>query len=114
MREYRRRPRKNTPHRTNVLDADTDIVLGRIVDITADGLMVVSQRQFDIGQVHNLKIVLPVMLRNRSDITVEAKVVWSSPDSNPSYHRAGFQFLNLAGDDGFLLEDVLHKFNLVG
>jgi hypothetical protein len=34
--------------------------------------------------------------------------------ANPSFFNTGFRFVNLPGEDGFLLEDIMHKFNLVG
>lgn len=114
MSEHRRRPRKNTPHRINVLDNDTGRSLGRIVDITADGLMLVTKGPIEPGREFMVKILLPSMLQNRTDIVAAAKVVWCKQDRNPSFYKIGFQFVNLAGDDGFLLEDVMHKFILVG
>ena len=114
MSEHRKRPRKNTPHRINVLDNETGRPLGRIVDITADGLMLVASQAIEPGREFSLKILLPAMLQNRTDIVAESRVVWCQQDRNPRYFKIGFQFINLPGDDGFLLEDVMHKFILVG
>lgn len=114
MEDYRHRPRKNTPHNVKVLDEESGRVLGRVVDITADGMMLVTQEEFIPGRRFQLRINLPVMVQHRTDISVEAKVVWCNPDKNPSYFRMGMQFMNLPGEDGFLLEDVMHRLNLVG
>ncbi len=54
------------------------------------------------------------MIDGKMDIPVEAEAVWSKQDKNPSYFQTGFRFVNLSGNDGFLLEDVMHKMNLVG
>ena len=54
------------------------------------------------------------MVQARTEVEVEAEAVWCRQDSNPDYYKVGFQFVNLAGEDGFLLEDVMQKFNLVG
>lgn len=114
MREHRRRPRKNTPHHVRVLDDETGNVMGRVVDITADGMMITCQGNLNVGRTFNLRVVLPVMIQDRSHLVIHSEVVYCNQDPNPSFFNVGFRFLNLPGEDGFLLEDIMHKLNLVG
>lgn len=114
MEDYRHRPRKNTPHLVKVLMADSGRMAGRVVDITADGMMLVTKEKIVIGKAYEFRIILPVMVHHRTDVTLEAKAVWKDSDGNPEYAKCGFKFINLAGEEGFLLEDVMHKLNLVG
>ncbi len=112
--KQRNRPRKNTPHHVKALDAENGRIIGRVVDITADGLMLVGDQYLEPGRVFNIRIILPRMAEGKMDITVEAEAVWSKQDSNPSFFQTGFRFQNLPGNEGFLLEDVMHRMNLVG
>lgn len=112
--KQRNRPRKNTPNHVKVLDSESGKVLGRVVDITADGLMMVGDSPVESGRVFKLRIILPRMTDGKIDISVEAEAVWCQQDKNPSFFQTGFKFENLAGSDGFLLEDVMHRMNLVG
>ena len=114
MDDYRHRPRKNTPHLVNVINDDTGKTVGRIVDITADGMMLVAKEKIVPGRNYNFRIVLPVMVHHRSEVSVVARAVWIDPDSNPNYSKCGFKFIKLPAEEGFLLEDVMHKLNLVG
>jgi len=114
MEDYRHRPRKNTPHLVKVIDQDTGKTVGRVVDITADGMMLVTKEKIVKSKVYDFRIILPVMVHHRSDVCLEAKSVWITKDSNSEYSKCGFKFINLAGEEGFLLEDVMHKLNLVG
>ena len=114
MREHRRRPRKNTPHHVKVIDQETGKVMGRVVDITADGMMVICHEHLSIGRKFHFRIVLPVIVQDRSHLEIHCEAVYCNQDPNPSFFKAGFRFLNLPGEDGFLLEDVMHKLNLVG
>lgn len=114
MEDYRRRPRKNTPHLVRVLNVDTGRAVGRVVDITADGMMLVTKDKIKVGQVYNYRIILPVMVHHRSDVTLEAKAIWTKEDTNSDYSKCGFQFIHLPAEEGFLLEEVMHKLNLVG
>ena len=114
MIKHRRRPRKNTPHLVKVLDMETGKPMGRVVDITADGLMLVADHPIEIGRQFRINIILPVIVQARGEVTAEGVAVWCQHDENPNYYKIGFRFDNITGEDGFLLEDVLHKLNLVG
>lgn len=114
MSDMRHRPRKNTPHNVKVIDEETGRVMGRVVDITADGMMLVSDRELVPGRQFHVRITLPVMAQDRTDVTVDARAVWCNQDTNPSFWKVGFKFLNLAGEEGYLLEDIMHRLNLVG
>ena len=114
MEDYRHRPRKNTPHVVKAFDTETGHFVGRVVDITADGMMLVAADQITIGRVIKLRVILPVMVQHKTDVVIEARAVWCEPDENPSFYKTGLHFENLPGEEGFLLEDVMHKLNLVG
>jgi len=114
MEDYRSRPRKNTPHLVNVINDDTGRTVGRVVDITADGMMLVTKDKIVKGNNYNFRIVLPVMVHHRADVCLVAQSVWVNSDTNPNYSKCGFKFIGLPVEDGFLLEDVMHKLNLVG
>jgi hypothetical protein len=113
-KERRKRPRKNTPHYLFVTEAEEGKVLGRLVDITSDGLMLVSAEAIPTKNYFRLQITLPRMVEDRSELVVEAESIWCKPDKNPEFFRIGFRFLNLSGQDGSLIESVMHTFTLVG
>ena len=114
MVDMRSRPRKNTPHLVKALDEESGMALGRIVDITSDGMMLLAPRAIAPGRQYMIRLNLPVMAQNRSDVVIDCEAVWCNQDPNPKFFRVGFKFLNLPGEDGFLLEEVMHKFCLVG
>jgi len=114
MVNKRNQPRRNTPHRINVLAADDDRVLGRLVNITSGGLMFLSAEAFSRSQVISLRVPLPTMTQNRSSIELRAQVVWQGSDANPNYTRVGVQFENVGAEEGFIIETVLQRLHLVG
>ncbi len=114
MIDIRRRPRKNTPHNVKAIDHESGRALGRIVDITCNGMMIVASEALTPGRKFLVRINLPAMVQNRSEILIEAETVWCNQDQNPRFFRAGFKFVNISGEEGYLLEEVLHKFSLVG
>lgn len=114
MQKQRNRPRKNTPHSVKVLDQKTGKNLGRVVDVTADGVMLVVPDSIEVGKHFDFRIILPRIVEGKMDIEVTAEAVWCKQDTNPKFFKVGFRFVNLPGNDGFTLEDVMHRMNLVG
>lgn len=114
MHNSRKRPRKNTPHVVKAIDTATMQPLGRVVDVTAEGLMLVTEMNLVVGTTYSMRLNLPIMVHFRSEVDVEAIVRWATPDTNPTFQRAGFQFVRIDSEDGLLLEEVMHKLNLVG
>jgi len=110
-REHRRR---NTPHLSMVFDADTDQVLGRLVDITSGGMMLVVNSAIERYKEFHVRIVLPTMVSDRTNLELRARAAWCKKDDNPDYYKAGFEFLDIREEDENLIYSVMHAMNLVG
>ena len=113
MKERRKRPRKNTPYLSKVIDVASDATLGRLVDITADGLMYLASQRARKHHKFTLRLTLPAPIRGRCALEIDCVVVWCRPDSNPDFFRVGVRFQNIGGDDASLIESVMHSFKLV-
>lgn len=114
MGNKRSQTRRNTPHRINVLAADDDRVLGRLVNITTGGLMFLTGESFHRNQSIRIRLPLPTMSNDRTAIEVQTTVVWQNADANPAYTRVGVEFENVGAEEGFIIETVLQRLHLVG
>lgn len=114
MRDHRRQRRRNSPHRVNVLSGTDERVLGRLVNITAGGMMFLSGVSHDIGDILDLRIPLPIMANGKLSIDVTGRVVWARSDTNPSYQRIGVAFEALGPEEGYIIDTVLQRMHLVG
>jgi len=114
MNNKRNLSRRNSPHRINVLLAEDERVLGRLVNITTGGLMFLTSDSGLTSGLLRVRLPLPTMTKNRTSIEVEGEIVWTAPDANERYHRVGIQFTNLGAEEGYLIETVLQRLHLVG
>ena len=114
MADKRNQTRRNAPHRINVLAAEDERVLGRLVNITTGGLMFLTRQRFTPRSELVLRLPLPTMSRDRTAIDVIGKVVWQGSDANPDYRRVGVEFANLGAEEGYIIETVLQRLHLVG
>ena len=114
MRNKRNQNRRNSPHRINIQSADGHMVLGRLVNITIGGLMFLADDPLPVGVPLSLRLPLPTIANGKDAIEVRGTIVWCRPDTNPEFHRIGFQFENLGAEEGYIVETVLQRLHLVG
>lgn len=93
-----------------VLDAATGEELGRLVDLTAEGMRLVGRREIPVGARHDLRIVLPAGAAASAELAVTAVCRWTGCDVNPDLAATGFLFEGLdpaaAGIVGALLRNL--------
>lgn len=114
MHERRRMHRKQTRHQISVRALPEGDVIGRLVDITTSGLMVLSPTPLALGRPMTLQIPLRVMVHNQNTIEIHTVTSWCRPDSNPRYHRVGFEIVEIGGVEAYAIETVLSRMHLVG
>ncbi len=74
----------------------TGETIGRVVDITSNGLLLISNDKFDSQSEIPVRIELGDELFEKMhghlELTIQCR--WSKKDINPSYYVNGFAFLN--------------------
>ncbi len=91
--EQRRHVRRNMLCYLEVVDSDTDTLIGHLVDLTPSGMMLSSTHPVPAEPAfRNVAIGLPRTFGG-GHVVVRARRVWSRPDINPSLHAAGFEFV---------------------
>lgn len=109
--EARALKRRHLVFYLQVFDEDSDRLLGKLVDITTRGMMLLGGEPTEEGRAFRLRMALPSRIAGRETLTFSARSVWCRPDVNPEYHLAGFEFQDL----GALEEDIInHLIQRVG
>jgi c-di-GMP-binding flagellar brake protein YcgR len=114
MRERRGYKRQQTRHHTSVRSMPEGKIVGRLVDITTTGLMLLSSTPIPLGREMKLRIPLRVMVHDMHEIEISAVTVWCRPDANPQFHRIGFAIPDIGGIEAYAIETVLSRMHLVG
>ena len=87
--------------------------MGRLVDITPEGIRLVSEEGIPIDTTFEFRIILPEGFSGGEYLDVDAKCVWSKRTANPKLFESGFMLIggtdeqtelieNLIADSGFL------------
>ena len=111
MGEARRAERKVLCYYLRVIDQKNGKELGRVVDITSDGLMLLSEKPLDRTKPYSIRVLLNKELfdTDLGNLDVDVNVRWSKPDANPKLVATGLLFLNLDEKGKKIVRNVVCK-----
>lgn len=81
-----------------VFDRGTKALLGRVADITTEGMMLLSDAPVPPGARYELWMEYPLEDAEMGRILFEARSLWCRQAENPELHACGFAFENLPGE----------------
>ena len=87
--------RRHLVYYLEVYNAETNDLLGNLVDITTRGCKIVSRKPIPRDQTMMLKLMLPEGFFHEDELIFEAKSVWSANDLNPDFFDTGFEVPHL-------------------
>lgn len=82
--------RRHLIYYLEVYDNGSDTLLGHVVDITTQGIKLVSKHPIETGKTFSLRMTLPEGYFDEKVLTFEAKSMWSGNDVNPDFFDTGF------------------------
>ncbi|MFW2439779.1 MAG: PilZ domain-containing protein [Arenicellales bacterium] len=93
--EKRRRRRWELVFYLRVFDQSDNSLLGHVVDISEDGLMLMSEVPIELDRDFDLVLEMPESDRKgRKKISLKAHSIWKSSDANPDLFDTGLQLIN--------------------
>ncbi len=88
--EPRTLKRRHLIYYLEVHDAQSDHLLGHLVDLTTKGIKLVSREQIEIDIEFSVKMMLPEEYSQGKYVCFSAKSIWSGKDVNPDFYATGF------------------------
>ena len=88
--EIRSLKRRHLVYYLEVYDDDANELLGHLVDLTTNGLKLVSKQRIPTNQTYRLRMMLPEGYFSQKDLYFAAQSLWSSNDINPDFYDTGF------------------------
>jgi len=89
--ELRALKRRHLIYYLEVYDDATGTLLGHLVDITSEGIKLVSKAPIAAGKDFQLRMQLPEHYFEDRVLRFEAVSLWSSNDVNPDFYDTGFR-----------------------
>lgn len=106
----RKQERKSLFYYFKVFDRNSNTPAGRLIDITTNGLMLMSESSFKQGDIFNLKMKLPDDIRQNTDIHFDVKCMWSKTADNKDFFDSGFSFVNISDENVEIISSLIRWF----
>jgi PilZ domain len=90
--------RRHLIYYLRVWDVKADKLLGHVVDINADGFMLISEKQVEPEKTFDLEIRWNTPDEKKINIQFQAESRWSTNDVNPSFFDTGFKLIGPTDD----------------
>lgn len=113
--EIARKNRKHTRKRIGAVlrlfDRTTGRNLGRLANISMEGLKLASREEVSVGSRHLISMVLPETLAGSNTLSFDAQVMWCrAAEDTPGEFRAGFRIIRIGENDQRILVQLLEKY----
>ena len=102
-------PRLDVYYYLKVIDIATGKPLGRVVDLTTGGMLLISEISFEVGSAYSARIVLTGELFNGKSLDVKFTTQWSKADVKPSNFLNGVKFVELNSENTEYIKEVVRK-----
>ena len=93
-----------------IFDQSNGEQLGHVIDISEEGMMVLSEVPIEVNKDFDLSLELPASgSANNLKISFKARSLWQSEDTNPDLVDTGFQLINPEIDSINAIKNLINE-----
>ena len=82
-----------------IFDNESGANIGHLVDITTQGIMMISEEVIPAGKDFSFKMQLPATITGREEIRFNARCLWCKKDFNPDFYVSGYQINEITSQE---------------
>ncbi|PIV32188.1 MAG: pilus assembly protein PilZ [Lysobacterales bacterium CG02_land_8_20_14_3_00_62_12] len=109
MNNARRSKRRKAEENLPVVDTMTGQCIGRIGDLSTEGLMLITEQRLHDDALYQLSFHLPDTRGLPALIEIGVHEQWTAPASVPGQFWSGFRIIDMASRDLDLIADWLDR-----
>lgn len=107
--ESRDLERKSLIDYPDVCELISEEYLGKLADITTEGIMLITDRKLPVDSAWELMIKLQGDADREEIIHFKARCRWCRPDINSEHYTCGFQFSLISLQGKYKIEDLIRS-----
>lgn len=107
MTENRKMKRWHVIYYLRIFEQDSGSLLGHLVDITTEGMKMVSEETIPSKKDFRLKMEVPLEGEKTEEVLFNARSLWSKKDTNPDFYATGFHLENLSRDTIKVIQELI-------
>jgi len=85
--------------------------VGRVVDMSAQGLMLIVDDDVRDGMALDICVELPDDLSDSNEFKLSVRCKWCKPDINKDYYVAGFEIVSMEEDVKIIAKALLEQYS---
>lgn len=110
MAEKRRLKRRHLIFYLRVIEKDSNALLGFLVNITTQGIMMMSEAPLATGRIFHLKVLVDAEQVGEKYLEFKAVSRWCQPSVNSNFYDTGFELIDISATDLQGIQDVIEEF----
>ncbi|MDR0303375.1 MAG: PilZ domain-containing protein [Chitinispirillales bacterium] len=112
--DKRRLIRKVLCYYLKVIDLENGKEIGRVADITSEGMMIFGGTVLDKEKIYRVRVILGKDFFNAAlgNLDVSVQIRWSKPDANPSIILTGTLFQDLDEKGKKIVKNLVYKIGM--
>ena len=99
MTDARRNKRRKADESMPVVDTMTGQSIGRIGDLSVDGMMLIAEHRMRDNALYQFSLHLPDALGRPVQIEVGVHEQWTAPSALPGQYWSGFRIIDISAQD---------------
>lgn len=108
MDERRKLPRKYLIIYSRVFDQTLGKLLGYLSDLGEQGAMIISEEPLEVNDILPLRFDLPdPKIFHAHNLNISARVAHCNIDISPAFYDIGFEFLEVAPEQKFIIDTMM-------
>jgi hypothetical protein len=110
MMEERRKSVRRAPNDYFlVFDRENDRFIGRVLNMSMDGVMLVSMEPVKVPAEYTCRMALPEKIDDCNQIIFDAESIWSRRNENSNMYETGLKLKNVSSNDREIIRELLQR-----
>ncbi len=111
--EQRQVSRRHLVFYLRVFDGMSNRVVGHLMDISSNGLMLLSDEPVPVNEDYRLRMRLPTEVIGRDEILFGAISRWCRQDENPDFYITGFKIQDMDDETEKAVSQLIEEFGFL-
>ena len=112
MLENRKHKRRHLIYYLAVMEQETDTNIGFVMDVTKQGIMIMSSMPLTVGKIYHLKMLVNEEDAELKYLYFDASSRWCRQSSDSDFYDTGFELLNLEQDAFIEIDAIIDELGL--
>lgn len=107
MTDKRKQQRKFTNDYFLVYDTETNKLIGRVLDLTPSGAMLIGDSLISVPVTYSCRMVMPRMIDRHRHLYFDVESRWCQKNPRLGWHETGYQITKISDEFRALISEMI-------